>query len=114
MNRLLKLLEPYSRLLYERHTRKFGPAFKMLFIFLELKCAANLKKVGLYEKSANTAFIEMVRKTANRCHISVNELKDKRIIPFAQEKVAKRVEQFRKAYNIPTETQPKGKKSQKI
>ena len=24
------------------------------------------------------------RKTANRCHISVEELKDKRIIPFAQ------------------------------
>ncbi len=81
----------------------------MLFIFLELKCAANLKKVGLYEKSANAAFIEMVRKTANRCHIYVNELKDKRIIPFAQEKVAKRVELFRKVYNIPSETQPKGK-----
>ncbi|MCD8040843.1 MAG: hypothetical protein LUF82_04930 [Clostridia bacterium] len=100
MNRLLNLLEPYSRLLYERHTRKLGPAFKMLFIFLELKCAANLKKVGLYEKSANTAFIEMVRKTANRCHISVEELKDKRI-------------KFRKAYGIPTETQPKGKNHKK-
>lgn len=51
--RLLPLLHPYSRKLYERHTRNRGNSFKLLFIFLELKCANNLKKVGLFEKPAN-------------------------------------------------------------
>ena len=96
-----KLLEPYSKKLYDRCTTKFGSVFKLLFIFLELKCADNLKRVGLYEKSANEAFIKKVKQTANRCHISVEELKDKRIIPFAQKTIEKRVEQFCKQNNLP-------------
>ena len=96
-----KLLEPYSKKLYDKYTTKFGPVFKLLFIFLELKCADNLKRVGLYEKSANEAFIKKVKQTANRCHISVEELKDKRIIPFAQKTIEKRVEQFCKQNNLP-------------
>ncbi len=95
------LLEPYSRKLYDRHTKKFGPVFKLLFIFLELKCAENLKRVGLYEKPANEAFIKQVRQTANRCHISVEELRDKRIFPFAQKTIEKRVEQFCKQNHLP-------------
>jgi len=60
-----------------------------------------LLALGLYEKPANDAFIKKVRKTANRCHISVEELKDKRIIPFAQKTIGKRVEQFCKQNNLP-------------
>ena len=58
-------------------------------------------ELGSYEKPANDAFINKVRKTANRCHISVEELKDKRIIPFAQKTIEKRVEQFCKQNNLP-------------
>ena len=101
VDRFVKLLEPYSKKLYDKHTTKFGPVLKLLFIFLELKCADNLKRVGLYEKPANEAFIKKVRKTANRCHISVEELKDKRIIPFAQKTIEKRVEQIYKQNNLP-------------
>lgn len=98
--RLLPLLQPYSRKLYERHTRNMSTPFKLLFIFLELKCAYNLKKVGLFEKPANTAFIKKVRQTANRCHLSVEDLKNKRIFPFMQKEVEKRIEQFRKVNNL--------------
>ena len=101
--RLLPLLQPYSRKLYERHTRNMSTPFKLLFIFLELKCADHLKKVGLYEKSANTAFIKKVQKTANRCHISVDELKNKRISPFMQKEIEKRIEQFSKINNLPSQ-----------
>lgn len=64
--RLLPLLHPYSQKLYKRHTRNMSTPFKLLFIFLELKCADNLKKVGLFEKPANQVFIKMVniRQTA--------------------------------------------------
>lgn len=95
--RLTKFLHPYSRRLYERYARKLSEPFKLLFIFLELKCAENLKRVGLYTKPANKAFLEKVRKTANRCHISVEELKNKRIFPFMQKEMEKRVDQFQKA-----------------
>ena len=101
VDRFVKLLEPYSKKLYDKYTTKFGPVFKLLFIFLELKCADNLKRVGLYEKSANEAFIKKVKQTANRCHISIEELKDKRIIPFAQKTIEKRIEQFCKQNNLP-------------
>lgn len=101
VGRFVKLLEPYSKKLYDKYTTKFGPVFKLLFIFLELKCADNLKRVGLYEKSANEAFIKKVKQTANRCHISIEELKDKRIIPFAQKTIEKRIEQFCKQNNLP-------------
>ncbi|MBR1677528.1 MAG: hypothetical protein IJ706_09505 [Clostridia bacterium] len=57
--------------------------------------------LGLYEKPANEAFIKKVRKTANRCHISVEELKDKRIILCAQKTMEKRVEQFCNQNNLP-------------
>ena len=77
--------------------------FKLLFIFLELKCADSLRKVGSYEKPANAAFIKKVQKTANRCHISVDELKNKRIFPFMQKEMEKRIEQFRKANNLPNQ-----------
>ena len=60
-----------------------------------------LLALGLYEKPANEAFIKKVKQTANRCHISVEELKDKRIIPFAQKTIEKRVEQFCKENNLP-------------
>lgn len=99
--RLLPLLQPYSRKLYERHTRNMSTPFKLLFIFLELKCADNLKKVGLFEKPANQAFIKMVRQTANRCHISVDKLKNKRIFPFVQKEIEKHIKLFRKKFNIP-------------
>ena len=101
VDRFANLLEQYSRKLYDKYTTKFGPVFKLLFIFLELKCADNLKRVGLYEKSANEAFIKKVKQTANRCHISVEELKDRRIIPFAQKTIEKRVEQFCKQNVLP-------------
>ncbi|MBR1676725.1 MAG: hypothetical protein IJ706_05375 [Clostridia bacterium] len=101
VDRFVKLMEPYSRKLYDKYTTKFGPVFKLLFIFLELKCVDNLKRVGLYKKPANEAFIKKVRKTANRCHISIEELKDKRIIPFAQKTIEKRIEQFYKQNNLP-------------
>ena len=99
--RLLPLLQPYSRKLYERHAYNMSTPFKLLFIFLELKCADNLKKVGLFEKPANTAFIKKVRQTANRCHMSVEEVKNKRIFPFMQKEIEKRIEQFRKINNLP-------------
>ena len=101
VDRFVKLLEPYSKKLYDKYTTKFGPVFKLLFIFLELKCADNLKRVGLYKKSANEVFIKKVKQTANRCHISIEELKDKRIIPFAQKTIEKRIEQFCKQNNLP-------------
>ena len=91
------MLQPYSRKLYERHTRNMSTPFKLLFIFLELKCADSLRKVGLYEKPANTAFIKKVQKTANRCHISVEDLKNKRIFPSMQKEIEKRIELFKKA-----------------
>lgn len=99
--RILPLLQPYSRKLYERHTRNMSTPFKLLFIFLELKCADNLKKVGLFEKPANQAFIKMVRQTANRCHISVDELKNKRVFPFMQKEIEKRIKEFCKATKLP-------------
>lgn len=98
--RLLTLLHPYSRKLYERHTHNMSAPFKLLFIFLELKCTDNLRKVGLFTKPANTAFIKKVRQTANRCHISVDDLKNKRIFPFMQKEIEKRIEQFRKINNL--------------
>ena len=101
VDRSANLLEPYSRKLYDKYTTKFGCLFKLLFIFLELKCADNLKRVGLYEKPANEAFIKKVRQTANLCHISVEELRDKRIFPYFQDKIQKRVEQFCKENNLP-------------
>ncbi len=108
--RLLSFLQPYSRKLYDRHTRNMGNGFKLLFIFLELKCADNLKKVGLFEKPANTAFIKKVRQTANRCHISVDDLKNKRIFPFMQKEIEKRIEKFRKVHNLPAETPKQNRK----
>lgn len=99
--RILPLLQPYSRKLFERHTRNMSTPFKLLFIFLELKCTDNLKKVGLFEKPANQAFIKMVQQTANRCHISVDELKNKRIFPFMQKEIEKCIKEFRKKFNIP-------------
>ena len=101
VDRLANLIEPYSRKLYDKYTTKFGCPFKLLFIFLELKCTDNLKRVGLYEKPANEAFIKKVRKIANRCHISIEELRDKRIFPYFQDKIQKRVEQFCKRNNLP-------------
>ena len=55
----------------------------------------------LYEKSASKVFIKKVKQTANRCHISVEELRDKRLFPYFQDKIQKRVEQFCKQNNLP-------------
>lgn len=81
--------------------------FKLLFIFLELKCADNLRKVGLFEKPANTAFLKKVRQTANHFHISVEDLKNKRIFPFMQKEIEKRIKQFYKINSLSTAIQNK-------